>query len=67
MDTYILVHGAWHNGELLEEVADAIRVDGHKVYTPTLLGNKNGDSKTIVLSEAINSLISFIQEKEITS
>ena len=67
MDTYVLVHGAWHNGELLEEVADAIRVDGHKVYTPTLLGNKNGDSKTIGLSEAINSLISFIQGEKITS
>ena len=67
MDTYVLVHGAWHNGELLEEVADAIRVDGHKVYTPTLLGNKNGDLKTTGLSEAINSLTSFIQEEEITS
>ena len=67
MDTYVLVHGAWHNGELLEEVADAIKDDGHKVYTPTLLGNKNGDLKTIGLSEAINSLTSFIQEEEITS
>ena len=36
MDTYVLVHGAWHTGHLLKQVADAIEAEGHKVYTPTL-------------------------------
>jgi hypothetical protein len=30
-DTYVLVHGAWHTGELLEPVAQAIRAHGHMV------------------------------------
>ena len=32
MDTYVLVHGAWHDGNLLKDVAKAIESDGHK-YT----------------------------------
>jgi pimeloyl-ACP methyl ester carboxylesterase len=61
MDTYILVHGAWHTGDLLKDVADHIRSDGHIVYTPTLYGNNVGDDKSIGLDEAIQSLISFIK------
>lgn len=67
MDTYVLVHGAWHDGDLLKDVADIIRGEGHTVYTPTLMGNKKGDSKTVGLSEVIDSLTSFIQEKKIRS
>ena len=64
MDTYVLVHGAWHDGDLLKDVADIIRGEGHTVYTPTLMGNKKGDLKTVGLSEVIDSLTSFIHEKK---
>ena len=39
MANYILVHGAWHTGELLEDTAAPIKSAGHDVYLPTIAGN----------------------------
>ena len=44
-DTYVLVHGAWHTGELLEPVAQAIRAHRHTVDGPTLAGDRLWDDR----------------------
>lgn len=36
--TYVLVHGAWHGGWCWSRVADPLRSQGHRVFTPTLTG-----------------------------
>src|SRR5690606_4871630 len=36
--TYVLVHGAYHGGWCWQFVADALRAQGHRVFTPTLPG-----------------------------
>ena len=66
MSTYVLVHGAWHTGELFEDVAAPIRAAGHDVHTPTLAGNRPGDSKTTGLAEAIGSIIVYLTENALT-
>src|SRR6516162_11783139 len=65
MSTYLLVHGAWHTGDELESLAEAIRLAGHVVHTPTLKGNRPGDVKSIGLAEAIESIIEFVDEHEL--
>jgi pimeloyl-ACP methyl ester carboxylesterase len=60
-DTYVLVHGAWHSGELLEPVAQHLRKRGHTVYCPTLAGNRPGDDRTKTgLADAAASLTEFV-------
>jgi pimeloyl-ACP methyl ester carboxylesterase len=49
--TIVLVHGAWHGGWCYRRVADLLRRDGHRVYTPTLTGL--GESAHL-LSRSIN-------------
>ena len=66
MSIYVLIHGAWHTGDELEEVAEPIRAAGHEVHTPTLAGNRPGDPKTTTLKEAIQSAIDFISENELS-
>ena len=66
MACFILVHGAWHNGELMEPVAKIIREAGHEVYLPTLQGNAPSDDKLVGLSEVITSLENYIQRKELS-
>ena len=62
-DTYVLVHGAWHTGELLEPVAQQLRARGHTVHCPTLVGNRPGDDRSRVgLADAARSLAAFIQQ-----
>ena len=60
-DTYVLVHGAWHTGELLEPVAQHLRKRGHTVYCPTLAGNRPGDDRSKTgLADAARSLTEFV-------
>lgn len=66
MATYVLVHGAWHTGQELEPVAAPIRDQGHTVHTPTLAGNRPGDSKSTGLDEAIGSLVAYFSENGIS-
>ncbi|MFC3228076.1 alpha/beta hydrolase [Marinibaculum pumilum] len=65
MGTYVLVHGAWHTGELLEDVAAPIRAAGHEVHCPTIAGNRPGDSKRTGLAEAIASITDYLAEKDL--
>ncbi len=64
--TYVLVHGAWHSGDMLEPLAKFIRAEGHTVHTPTLAGNRPGDPKTTGLEEAIQSLVDYFVVNKIT-
>src|SRR6476660_142665 len=65
MGTYVLVHGAWHTEKELEPVADTIRAAGHTVHTPTIKGNRPGDSKSVGLEEAIESIGEYINENSL--
>lgn len=65
-ETFVLVHGAWHSGELMEGVADVLRADGHTVHAPTLAGNGAGDDKFANLTDAVDSLVKFYADNEIT-
>ncbi|MGR3803371.1 MAG: alpha/beta fold hydrolase [Marinibacterium profundimaris] len=62
MSTYVIVHGAWHDGSLFEETAAPIRAAGHQVHLPTLAGNRPGDAKSSGLDDAISSLVDYIGE-----
>jgi pimeloyl-ACP methyl ester carboxylesterase len=61
MSTYVLVHGAWHSGDMFAELADVLRRSGHVVHTPTLAGNRPGDSRHTGLEEAIASLLDYFK------
>jgi len=65
-DTYVLVHGAWHTGELMEPVAQHLRAMGHTVHCPTLAGNRPGDDRARTgLSDAGRSLIEYVEQEKL--
>jgi pimeloyl-ACP methyl ester carboxylesterase len=66
MSTYVLVHGAWHTGAELEPVAAHLRAVRHTVFTPTIKGNRPGDAKTSGLEEAIQSIVDYLVENDLT-
>ncbi len=62
----VLVHGAWHTGAELEPTAAVLRAAGHTVHCPTLAGNRPGDDRsTIGLSDAIDSLVAFLESHDL--
>lgn len=65
-DTYVLVHGAWHTGALLEPVAQHMRAMGHTVHCPTLAGNRVGDDRASSgLTQAAQSLTDFLHNENL--
>ena len=66
MSRYVLVHGAWHTGSALAAVAASIGAAGHELYTPTIKGNRPGDSKTIGLAQAIRSIVEYLAENDLS-
>ncbi|MGG7567829.1 alpha/beta fold hydrolase [Rhodovulum sp. DZ06] len=66
MTTFVLVHGACHDGDTWAEVAAPLRAAGHHVHTPTMAGNRPGDSKGVGLDDAIASLTGFISDNALS-
>ena len=66
MAVYVLVHGAWHTGDLFEPVADFIRAKGHTVYCPTIAGNNPGDPRTSGLDAAISSIVKYLEDNDLS-
>lgn len=66
MSVHVLVHGAWHTGELFEPVAQPIRDAGHEVHCPTIAGNNPGDPRTLGLEAAIASIVDYIEAQDLT-
>ncbi|WP_169294804.1 alpha/beta fold hydrolase [Advenella sp. EE-W14] len=56
--TFVLVHGAWHGGWVWQTLAEHLREQGHRVYTPTLTGL---GERSHLLSESI-TLETFITD-----
>lgn len=61
MTTFVLVHGAWHTGDLMRGVAEHLVAQGHDVHTPTAAGNRPGDGADTGLDDAIESITDFIE------
>jgi hypothetical protein len=38
MSTFVLVHGAWHDGSAWEPVIKHLEAQGHQAFAPTIAG-----------------------------
>jgi pimeloyl-ACP methyl ester carboxylesterase len=61
----VLVHGAWHFGELWQPVREILEAEGHEVHTPTAGGLRSGDAKDIGLSAAVEPIAAYIQDHDL--
>ena len=60
MSVFVLVHGGWGGGWQWRRTANALRLRGHEVYTPTLAGM--GDRAHLFLDPASLTLSTHIQD-----
>jgi len=68
MANFVLVHGAWHGGWCWRRVAQALQLDHHKVFTPTLTGlgeRAHLLSPAINLDTHINDVVNLIEAEEL--
>lgn len=58
LQTYVLVHGAWHGGWCWGKVAERLRAAGNRVFTPTMTGL--GDRAHLIAPDV--GLATFIED-----
>ena len=68
--TYVLVHGTFLGGWFWRPVADQLRSQGHRVFTPTQTGTgerKHLLSRDITLDTFILDIVNLIEAEELTN
>jgi pimeloyl-ACP methyl ester carboxylesterase len=66
--TYVLLHGAWHGGWCWRPVADALRAQGHRVFTPTQTGlgeRRHLLSREITLDTFVADVANLIEMEDL--
>jgi pimeloyl-ACP methyl ester carboxylesterase len=66
MSTYVLVHGAWHNGSAWDGVIERLQSLGHQAFGPTIAGHGRGARKDVTHAEATRSIVDFILDNGLT-
>ncbi|HLS57791.1 MAG TPA: alpha/beta fold hydrolase [Zeimonas sp.] len=67
--TYVLLHGAWHGAWCWKRVAEPLRADGHRVYTPTQTGvgeRAHLLSRDITLDVFVDDLVDVLEASDLT-
>jgi pimeloyl-ACP methyl ester carboxylesterase len=66
--TFVLLHGAWHGGWCWRHVADALRAEGHRVFTPTQTGlgeRKHLLTHAVTLETFVVDLTNLLETEEL--
>jgi pimeloyl-ACP methyl ester carboxylesterase len=68
MATFVLIHGAWHGGWCWPRVAEPLRRQGHRVFTPTLTGlgeRAHFLTPTVDLVTHVRDVVGVIEAEEL--
>jgi pimeloyl-ACP methyl ester carboxylesterase len=66
MSTFVLVHGAWHDGSAWNRVIDRLNIKGHKAFGPTMAGNGRDVDKCVTHAQSTRSIVDFILDNGLT-
>jgi pimeloyl-ACP methyl ester carboxylesterase len=66
MATYVLVHGACHDGSAFDRVVERLLQQGHTAYAPTVAGHGKDVDKRVTHAESTQSVLDFITRRELT-
>lgn len=66
VSTYVLVHGACHDGSAFDSVAEHLRQQSHTVFAPTVAGHGKDADKQVTHAESTQSIVDFILKRGLT-
>jgi pimeloyl-ACP methyl ester carboxylesterase len=66
MSTYVLIHGACHDGSAWDQVIDRMAELGHTAFGPTVAGHGIGVDKQVSHAESTRSIRDFIVDEDLT-
>lgn len=66
MSTFVLVHGAWHDGSAWNEAIEQLEAKGHQAFAPTIAGHGKGVNKNVNHAQCTQSIVDYIVDKDLT-
>jgi pimeloyl-ACP methyl ester carboxylesterase len=66
MSTFVLVHGAWHEGSAWNEVIKQLEAKGHQAFAPTIAGHGKSVDKNVNHAQCTQSIVDYIVGKDLT-
>lgn len=63
--TFVLVHGAMHDGSCWHEVIKELEAQGHTAYAPTLAGHGEAAGHYFTQADCVKSIVDYTREKNI--
>ncbi|PSB44807.1 alpha/beta hydrolase [Cyanosarcina cf. burmensis CCALA 770] len=66
MLTFVLVHGAWHDGSAWETVIKHLQAQGHQAFAPTIAGHGKSVDKNVNHAQCTQSIVDSIVGKDLT-
>jgi pimeloyl-ACP methyl ester carboxylesterase len=64
--TFVLIHGAYHDGSAWDRVIERLEQRGHTAFAPTLAGHGKGAEKTVNHAQCTQSAIDYIVQRDLT-
>jgi pimeloyl-ACP methyl ester carboxylesterase len=66
MSTFVLVHGACHDGSAWDRVIERLNSLGHTAFGPTVAGHGPGVGKAVTHDESTRSIVDFVADNALT-
>lgn len=66
MSTFVLVHGAWHDGSAWNEAIEQLEAKGHQAFAPTIAGHGKGVNKYVNHAQCTQSIVDYIVDKDLS-
>jgi len=66
MSTFVLIHGAGHDGSAWDGVIEHLNDLGHKAFGPTVAGHGRGVCKAVTHAESTRSIVDFVLDYGLT-
>lgn len=66
MSTFVLVHGAWHDGSAWQAVIDHLEARGHEAFAPTIAGHGKDVNKNVNHAQCTRSIVDYIIDKDLS-
>lgn len=65
MGTFVLVHGAWHDGSAWGQTIRHLESKGHKTFAPTMAGHGKSVPKNVDHAQCTDSIVQAIVERDL--
>lgn len=63
--TFVLIHGAWHDGGLWAPVAEHLRLAGHRVHMPTVAGHGAHADRQVSHADGVRSIVDYLRQHKL--